>query len=295
MPSLEALLNSDLEVVAVVTNPDRPAGRGMQLRASPVKEAALAAGIEVLQPQSARSDELLNRVSGLRPDVAVVVAYGKILPAPLLGAAPKGFVNVHFSLLPAYRGAAPVQKALMDGVEETGVTIMVLTEGMDEGPILAAEATPVAATETAGEVGERLSVVGAKLLVEALPAYVEGRLLPEPQDHERATYAPKITSEDARIDWTKSASQIANLVRGLNPGPVAWTTFRGGRVRVLRAVPVEGRHDLQSGEVVAEDELLVGTGDGALRLLELQMPGKRPLEGSQVARGLRLEQEERFE
>jgi methionyl-tRNA formyltransferase len=293
VPSLQALLDSGAEIAAVVTNPDRPAGRGMKLRPSPVKEAALERGLEVLQPTSARSDGFHDELARIRPDVAVVVAYGKILPAPLLGVPPHGFVNVHFSLLPAYRGAAPVQRALMDGVEETGVTIMVLSEGMDEGPIVARETTRVEPNETAGELGERLAASGARLLTRSLPAYLAGELIPEPQDHGTASYAPKLTSEEARIDWTRPAPTVVDHVRALNPDPVAWTTFREGRVRILRAEPAE-RPDLPPGVLASDEGLLVGTGTGTLRLLELQMPGKRPMEGAQVALGLRLAEGEGF-
>jgi methionyl-tRNA formyltransferase len=287
-------LSADVDLAAVVTNPDRPAGRGMQLRPSPVKEAAAKAGLPVLQPQSARSDEFHSELARIAPDVAVVVAYGKLLPAPLLGVPPKGFVNLHFSLLPSYRGAAPVQRALIDGVSETGVSVMVLTEGMDEGPVIARSPTPVDPNETAGELGTRLATSGANVLGEALPLYVAGEVVPEPQDDALATYAPKITSDDARIEWPAPASEIHNLVRGLNPDPVAWTTFRDGRVRILRSVPEPGR-DLMPGEVVSDRHPVVGTGDGSLRLLELQMPGKRPMAGDEVVRGLRLEPGERFE
>lgn len=295
VPSLRALLDAGTEVSAVVTNPDRPAGRGMRLRPSPVKEAARDAGLEVLQPQRPRDDGFHRRLAGLEPEVAVVVAYGKLLPRPLLEVPPRGFVNLHFSLLPDYRGAAPVQRALMEGRGETGVSLMVLTEGMDEGPLLASEATKIGPSETAGELGGRLAACGARLLVGTLPDYVAGRLAPRPQDHVRATYAPKVTSEDARIDWGVPATQIGDLVRGLNPDPVAWTTFRGGRVRVLRTETDPERTDLDPGELEAADDLVVGSGAGALRLLELQMSGKRPMEGREVARGLRLEAGERFE
>jgi methionyl-tRNA formyltransferase len=266
----------------------------MELRSSPVKEAALKAGLDVLQPRSARTEEFHGQVAVLEPDVAVVVAYGKILPGALLEIPLNGFVNLHFSLLPEYRGAAPVQRALMDGREETGTSVIVLTEGMDEGPVLASEATKIEPLETAGELGRRLALSGSHLLGETLPAYVSGDLGPEPQDDARATYAPKITTEDARIDWTDPAPTIANLVRGLNPDPAAWTTFRGNRVRVLRAQP-EDRTDLAPGELEAAGDLVAGTGAGAVRFLQLQMPGKRPMEGREVARGLRLEAGERFE
>ena len=267
----------------------------MGLRPPPVKEAALERGLEVLQPASARTEGFHDQIAKLEPDVAVVVAYGKLLPAPLLEVPVHGFVNVHFSLLPAYRGAAPVQRALLDGETETGVTIMVLTEGMDEGPIVAAEPTSIDPHETAADLGGRMAHSGAELLVRSLPAYVRGELTPEPQDHSRATYAPKLTSEDARIDWTSPAVKIKDQVRALNPDPVAWTTFRGGRVRILRGEELPEHQGLAPGELTTGKDLMVGAGAGALRLLELQMPGKRPMEGTQVARGLRLAEGERFE
>ena len=199
VPSLEALIRSGVEVSAVITNPDRASGRGMRLRPSPVKEAAMAGGLEVLQPERARSPELHERLLELQPDVAVVVAYGSILPGSLLDIPPLGFVNLHFSLLPAFRGAAPVQRAIMDGHGETGVSFMVLTEGMDEGPVLAIERVPIGRWESAGELGDRLARVGAALLPSTLGAYLAGDLIPRPQDDARATYAPKIDSEQARV------------------------------------------------------------------------------------------------
>lgn len=281
-------------MVAVVTNPDRPAGRGMSLRSSPVKGAAEDLGLPVLQPQSARSDDFHSELARLQPDVAVVVAYGKILPAALLGVPPLGFVNVHFSLLPAYRGAAPVQRALMDGVTETGVSLMVLTEGMDEGPVLARAITSVGPKETSGEVGQRLAELGATLLVQRLPSYAAGEIVAEPQDDSLATYAPKVTTDDARLDWERPATALHDQVRGLNPDPVAWTTFRGGRVRILRSEP-GGAGELAPGEVVGGKTLVAGTGDGSLKLVEVQMPGKKAMSGDDVARGLRLAPGERFE
>lgn len=293
VPSLEQLLNSGFEVAAVVTNPDRPAGRGMELAQSPIKEAALHAGIEVLQPDKARDPALHERLSKLAPDAAIVVAYGKILPATLLDIPRLGFVNVHFSLLPAYRGAAPVQRALMDGVTETGVSILVLTEGMDEGPVLSAEAIEVGADDTAGTLGRRLAEVGAKLLACILPGYASGDIQPAPQDDARATYAPKIATAEARIDWTRPAESIRNLVRALNPAPGAWTTFRDLRLKVY-AVKHADDGELSPGEVRAERQLVVGTSDGALALNEAQVAGKRRMTGSELARGLRIHGGERF-
>lgn len=294
MPSLEALLASDFEVVAAVTNPDKPAGRGMELQAPPVKQKALEAGIEVFQPEKARAPEVADWLRARAPDVCVVVAYGKILPGELLGVPRLGFVNVHFSVLPAYRGAAPVQRALMDGVEETGVSIMVLSEGMDEGPVLAVERTPVGEDETAGELGGRLAALGAPLLVAALEGYARGDLVPREQDDGRATYAPKITPEEARLEWKQPARRIRDHVRGLNPMPGAWTTLRGRRVKVLRAVPRDA--DLEPGALRAVgDELLAGAGDAAIALLEVRPEGKRAMAGAEFARGLRLRDGEAFE
>ncbi len=287
MPSLEALLDSDFEVAAIVTNPDRPAGRGMQLKPSPVKQRAVAAGIEVLQPEKARDQALHERLRELRPDVATVVAYGSILPVALLEIPPHGFVNVHFSLLPFYRGAAPVQRAIMEGRRETGVSIMVLTEGMDEGPVLARRETTIGSDDTAGTVGERLSHIGAELLAETLPRYVSGTLTAEAQDDARATYAPKITPDEARISWSDPRSNIRDQVRAMNPVPGAWTLLEDERLKVWRVEPVEG-HDLAPGELIVGNVPVVGTGEGALEIQDVQLRGKRRMTGAEFARGLRL-------
>ncbi|HZK51026.1 MAG TPA: methionyl-tRNA formyltransferase [Actinomycetota bacterium] len=295
VPSFEALLASDIEVAAAVTNPDRPAGRGMEMRASPVKERALRAGLEVLQPQRARAPEFHASLEALAPDVATVVAYGKILPPSLLAIPRLGFVNLHFSLLPEYRGAAPVQRAVMDGRPTSGVSIMVLTEGMDEGPILSRTEEPVRADDTAGSLGHRLAEIGSSLLVDTLKVYSDGELEPVEQDHDRATYALKITTEEAAIDWRRPSEAIRNRVRGLNPVPGAWTTLRDKRLKVWSAErSAEG--GLAPGELgVANGALVAGTGDGALELTRVQLQGKRPSLGVDAARGLRLARGERFE
>ena len=295
VPSLESLLASDFEVAAVVTNPDRPSGRGMALRPSPVKERALSAGLEVLQPQKARAPEFHDALEELAPDVATVVAYGKILPGSLLAIPRLGFVNLHFSLLPEYRGAAPVQRAVMDGRSLSGVSIMVLTEGMDEGPVLSATEEPVHDDDTAGSLGDRLAAIGATSLVDALAAYGAGGLIPVEQDHARATYAPKITTEEAAIEWTGPSRAIRNRVRGLSPVPGAWTALRGQRVKVW-ATRESAEEGLAPGELDVRDEaLIVGTGDGALELMKVQLQSKRPMSGADAARGLRLAPGERFE
>lgn len=286
VPSLERLIASDIEVACVVTNPDRPAGRGMNVRPSPVKERAQRAGLTVIQPPTARDPEFAERVRATGVDVAVVVAYGKLLPASLLAVPRLGFVNLHFSLLPAYRGAAPVQRAVIDGARTTGVSIMLLTEGMDEGPVLAQRAVAIEPHEPAGELGARLAVIGAELLIETLTAYVDGRIVPQEQDHDAATYAPKITDDEARIDWSEPAQRIHDLVRGCDPNPGAWTTLAGKRMKVFKATSVD--RDLFAGEIAIDGEIVVGCGDGAVLLDEVQMEGKRRMPGWQVARGLRL-------
>jgi len=277
----------------VVTNLDKPAGRGMKMTPSPVKKAALELGLEVIQVARARDPELHERIAEIAPDIAVVVAYGSILPKRLLDLPRKGFVNLHFSLLPLYRGAAPVQRAIMNGDEVSGASVMVLTEGMDEGPVLALEELGIGYDDTTRSYGERLARQGAPLLVETVRSFVEGGLVPEPQDDSAATYAPKLTTEDARIDWTASSERIHDLVRALDPDPGAWTTLMGTRLKVFKAIPVEAP-SLAAGQPAVLDGLVVGTGDGAVRLDEVQPATKRRMDGSDFARGLRLAGTERM-
>jgi methionyl-tRNA formyltransferase len=294
VPSLDALLESGTQVLAVVTNPDRPAGRGLRSRPSPVKQRAERAGLCVYQPSPAGAPEAQDWLRRLTPDAAVVVAYGRILPQALLDVPPLGFVNVHFSLLPAYRGAAPVQRAIMDGATTTGVSIMVLTAGMDEGPILASRSAPITSDDTAATLGSRLAKLGAELLVPTLERYAARALPPIEQDHSQATYAPRLSTGDARIDWSAPAPVVRDLIRGLNPDPVAWTQFRGVRLRVLSARFAAEAASLAPGELAMDGELMAGTGDGALCLTEVQPAGKRPMSGADWGRGLRLTAGERF-
>ncbi len=288
------MLASDVDVTAVITNPDRPAGRRMALTPPPVKSEAEAAGVLVLQPPKARDPELLDRLRQLAPDVAIVVAYGSLLPAELLAVPPLGFVNLHFSLLPAYRGAAPVQRALMDGCRVSGVSIMILTAGMDEGPVLARREVTVEDEDTAGTLGRRMAEIGAGLLVDTIHGYAAGRIVPEEQDHEAATYAPKITDEEARVDWSLPADRIVNLVRALNPDPGAWSTFRETRLKLWFAGPVQDTN-LEPGELDASRTLVVGAGEGAIEIVEAQLAGKRRMSGAELARGLRVRAGERLE
>lgn len=265
----------------------------MKLTASPVKRAAEALGLAVIQDK-ARSLELQDRLTELAPDVAVVVAYGSILPAALLDVPAKGFVNLHFSLLPAYRGAAPVQRAILNGERVSGASIMVLTEGMDEGPVIASEELPIAPEDTTATYGAKLAEIGADLLVSVLPGYVDGSLTPVPQDDTRATYANKLATDDARIDWSRPQSAVIDLIRALDPEPGAWTLLKGARLKVLRASPGEAT-DLAPGAIAVEGgRLVVGTGSGSVILDEVQPATKKRMSGGDFARGLHLEGSERM-
>lgn len=286
VPALRALLGDPrTEVPVVVTNPDRPHGRGHELAPPPVKVAARDAGIEVLQP--ARAGDVTTRLTALQLDACAVVAYGQILPPGLLDVPAHGFVNLHFSVLPAWRGAAPVPASILHGDRESGVTCFVLDAGMDTGPVLAVRTTSIGPTETAGELTGRLAELGAPLLVDAVAGLVDGTLQPRPQDHTRATYARKITPADARIDWTLPAEHLQRVVRAYNPVPGAHTTFRDVRVKVHRAQIVPG--DGAPGTVVAVDDRtgapVVACGSEGLRLDEVQPAGRRAMSGTAFVNG----------
>ena len=285
VPALEAFLSADdVEVVAVVTNPDRPSGRGHKLQPPPVKVAAAEAGADVWQPDRPR--EILDDLRALAVDACAVVAYGSILPQDVLDAGGKGFVNLHFSLLPAWRGAAPVQHSLLAGDTRTGVTCFVLEAGMDTGPVLLTAETGIGPDETAGDLVTRLAVLGAPVLVNAVRGLVDGSITPVPQDHSLATLAPKITPEDARIDWTSPADRVALAVRAFNPMPGAWTTLRGDRLKVHGAAVV-GHSGGEPGAVVevTPDGPLVACGDDALVLTEVQPAGKPKMSGPAFVNG----------
>lgn len=284
VPALKAFAAAaDVQVAAVITNPDRPAGRGMELRSPPVKQAALDAGLEVWQPTRPR--EVLADLRALRVDACAVVAYGALLPPDVLDAGGAGFVNLHFSLLPAWRGAAPVPHAIAAGDAVTGVTCFVLEAGMDTGPVLSRWETPIGRREDAGALTVRLAEAGAPLLVEAVRSLVDSSLTPQPQDHDRATYAPKIAPEDARIDWTAPAGTVDRVVRAYHPVPGAHTTFRGQRLKLHAVHPLRAV-DLPAGAVAERDGLpLVGCGRGAVRLDEVQPAGKARMDGRSFANG----------
>jgi methionyl-tRNA formyltransferase len=284
VPSLQALLDGPDEVVGVVCQPDRPSGRGQKVQAPPVKQLAERHGLAVAQPVRLKTDELPDQLAVWQPDLAVVAAYGRILPPRILALPRLGCINVHASLLPRHRGAAPIQWAILAGDAETGVTIMRMNERMDEGDMLLQRATPIGADETYGALQTRLAGIGAAALVEALDGLAAGTLRATPQDHAAATLAPMIRKEQGRIDWRQPAAAIARQVRGFNPWPSAWTTLAGRLLKVCA-----GRAEAGTGEpgcvVGLDDTIRIATGDGLLAIEMLQLEGRRALAAHEFARG----------
>lgn len=283
---LEALIKAGHDVVAVYSQPDKPVGRKREVLPTPVKQCALAHGIEVRQPTTLRNAEETEALRALTPEAVVVVAYGKLIPADMLKVAPLGFINVHASLLPKYRGAAPIQWAVVNGEKETGVTTMLLNEGMDTGDMLERAVTPIGETETAGELFERLSVLGAELILSTLEKLEKGELTPEKQDEAQATLAPIISKEMALLDFAQSAESLSNLVRGFNPWPIAYTILEGKRLKVYSA-RVGSTASAPAGTVTkSERSLCVACGDGMeLELLDIQLEGSKRMPASEWLKG----------
>ncbi|MFE7230941.1 methionyl-tRNA formyltransferase [Streptomyces sp. NPDC057596] len=294
VPALDALLASGRhEVAAVVTRPDAPAGRGRRLVASPVAERAEEAGIEVLKPLKPRDPEFLERLKEIDPDCCPVVAYGALLPRAALDIPAHGWVNLHFSLLPAWRGAAPAQHALMAGDEITGASTFLIEEGLDSGPVYGTVTERIRPTDTSGDLLTRLALAGAGLLAATMDGIEDGTLEAVPQPAEGVTLAPKITVEDARVDWTAPALRVDRVVRGCTPAPGAWTTFRGERLKLIQAAPAPQRTDLAPGALaVGKNDVHVGTGSYAVELLWVQAQGKKPMRAADWARGARIAQDE---
>ncbi len=280
VPALEALHAAEHEIALVVTQPDTRRGRGSDESPSPVREAAEALGIPVLTPQ--KSQEVVDDVGASGAEVGVVVAFGQLLPPALLEAVPHGFVNVHFSLLPRWRGAAPVERAVLAGDRETGVCIMALEAGLDTGPVYARDRTPIGSSETAGELRTRLVGIGTELLVDTLPRVPTAR--PEPQSGE-PTYADKLTVEEFELDWEQSAEDLARVVRAGNPRPGAWTSDHGGRLKVWRVRALSACIDAEPGTVFGHTR--VATGEGALELVEVQPEGRRAMDANAWLAGRR--------
>ncbi|NIR27970.1 MAG: methionyl-tRNA formyltransferase [Gammaproteobacteria bacterium] len=289
---LSALLATEHRVAAVYTQPDRPAGRGRRVRESPVKRLARSRGIPVRQPLTLREPGVRAALAGSAPDVMVVAAYGLILPPDILGVPGYGCINVHASLLPRWRGAAPIQHAILAGDSETGVSIMQMDAGMDTGPLLRAASCPIHPDDTAGSLHERLAELGAKTLLATLEDLQAGRLQASPQDDELATYAPRIGKRDARIEWRQTAEVLERRVRAFNPWPVAQTTLGSMSLRIWRAAALEEPvpADALPGTVLAcgHGGVDVATGHGILRLLTVQRPGGRPLPVSEFLNAQRV-------
>ncbi|MEV5596371.1 methionyl-tRNA formyltransferase [Streptomyces sp. NPDC052496] len=296
VPALDALIASDRhEVVAVVTRPDAPAGRGRKLVASPVAERAEEAGIEVLKPARPRDEDFLARLREIAPDCCPVVAYGALLPKPALDIPAHGWVNLHFSLLPAWRGAAPVQHAVLAGDEVTGASTFLIEEGLDSGPVFGVVTEEVRPTDTSGDLLTRLALAGAGLLAATMDGIEDGTLTPVPQPADGVTLAPKIEVEDAKADWTAPALRVDRVVRGCAPAPGAWTVFRGERLKLMTVGLVPDRTDLAPGELaVTKKAVYAGTGSHAVELLWVQPQGKKPMRGADWARGVRIGEGERL-
>ena len=296
-PSLRALEEEGHDIVGVVTQPDRPAGRGRQLTPSPVKRVALDAGLEVLTPNNPRGEEFVHTIEDMEPDISVVVAYGQILRRAVLDVPRLGSVNVHASLLPRLRGAAPINWAIARGYEVTGVCIMRMVEELDAGPVILCAEEPIGPDETASELTARLAEVGAATLVEALSLIEAGAAEEIEQDHADATYAPKVSREVARIDWTLPAVEIGNHVRGMDSVPGAWTTLDDQPMKLFRPEPLDGDADAPAGTVVRADTdagVVVSTGQGLLRFLEVQPPGKKRMPTPDWVNGRGVSEGDRF-
>lgn len=289
VPSLQALLAEAYEVTGVFTRPDKPSGRGRQVAESPVKELARANGLPIFQPRTLRDEATQAQLAELRPEVIVVAAYGLIVPQPVLDLPPFGSLNVHGSLLPRHRGAAPMAAAILSGDATTGISIMRMDAGLDTGPVLATAHLPIEPDDTTGSLTPKMAALGAQLLVASLPRWLRGEITPVPQDDSRATYAPRIEKEAGQIVWSQPAIQIERQVRAYNPWPSAFTFWRGQNLKIMQA-HADLVADVSDGAVTGEVLSLPGgcgvlTGEGVLRLDELQLAGKRILPAEVFLRG----------
>lgn len=296
VPTLQCLIDRREHIVAVVTQPDRPVGRGRRVAPCPVKELALKHGLLVLQPEKVNSPEFLAQVKSLAPDLAVVAAYGQIFSQQLLDIPTHGFINVHSSLLPVYRGPAPINWAIINGDTETGVTIMKVSLRMDEGDILLQEKVPILPEDDAESLHDRLAHLGARLVGQAIDLLRNNGWQPRPQDHSRATYAPMLKKEDGLIDWHKDALSIERKIRGMKPWPGTYTLYEGKRLRIHCAKPQPYEGSSEPGTIldVSPDGILVATGRGALLITEVQLEGKKRMAAKEFLLGHALREGMRF-
>lgn len=290
-PAVDSLIEAGHEIAAVFSQPDKPKGRGYSMTPPPVKVKALEYGIPVYQPNSMRDGEALGIFNEIQPDIAVVIAYGKILPREILDAPKYGCINVHASLLPKYRGAAPIQWSVIDGESKTGVTTQQMDVGIDTGDILMSHETEIQPNETAGELHDRLSVMGAKLIVDTLSALEKGELTPQKQDDSRSCYASMLTKELCRIDWTQDAQTIHNKIRGLSPWPVAVAVMEGKRIKIHRSsLSAMQNESAKCGEVISVSPLTIKCdGNSAVELIEIQAEGKKRMKSEDYLRGHKVE------
>lgn len=288
---LERILEAGHEVTTVVTQPDKPKGRGHEMQFTPVKEVALKHGLKVLQPKKIRDPEVIGQLREIPADICVVVAFGQIIPKEILEMKKYGCINVHASLLPAYRGAAPIQWAVVDGLKETGVTIMQMDTGLDTGDMLAKVVVPLEEKETGGSLFDKLSVAGAKLCVETMERMEKGEIVPEKQGETTTEYAKMITKDLGKIDFSKSAAEIERLIRGFNPWPSAYTKLGGKTLKIWAADVLDEEYEGAFGEIikVSKDEIYVKTGKGTLAIRELQLEGKKRMDTPAFLRGFDLQ------
>lgn len=290
--SMECLLENGYNVTGVVTQPDKPKGRGHKMTPPEVKVVAQNSGIEVYQPQSVKNGELTEVLEKCKPDIIVVVAYGKILPKYVLEYAKYGCINVHASLLPKYRGAAPIQWAIINGEKQTGVTTMQMDEGLDTGDMLIKKTLEIGESETAEQLFDRLAVLGGEVLIETLEGIQNGTITPTPQNHDEHTYAPVIKKEMAQIDWTKSAHEIKNLVYGMNPWPLAYTQYNGEVLKIITAEAAEKEADGECGQIVGYDKkqgLMIKCGQGILCARDVQFFGSKKMYIDDYLRGHQID------
>jgi len=300
VPSLTALIEAGYDMAAVVTRPDKPRGRGLATLPCAVKEIALKRGIRVLEPRNIRDEGFISELRGMAPDFIVVVAYGRILPEPILEIPPRGCINLHASILPRYRGAAPVNWAIVNGEKETGVSTMLMDAGMDTGPVLRTERVAIGDDDTAEDLAERLSTTGAHLLTETLALIAEGRIHAVAQDDKAATYAPMLKKKDGRIDWAKSASEVKNLMRGLSPWPGAYTAWKGMILKIhsggLSTISSSDNKAMPGTVVdITGDSIIVKCGDSAFEITGLQPENRRKMSAGDFIKGYRITKGEVFD